>query len=129
VAGEEILLDVAAEEVTEEAAAVSEKTIEATETTVAEKTGSLLPEPALKISKHALQRMEERGITREMIKKAIEKGTKYFDPKNGTNIYVLEKAFGSGKNLLVATSQITGTIVTVERTRALGVLKRMLKFF
>lgn len=49
------------------------------------------------ITKHAAQRMAERGITNKMVETAISKGTKYFDPKNGTYNYVLKMDLLQGK--------------------------------
>jgi RHS repeat-associated protein len=124
IAAEEIVLELVITEAAEESAIVMEEAAVSGDAAAME-SANLLPSTTLKITKHALQRMEQRGITKAMIKKAIEKGTKYFDPKNGTSVFVLEKAFASGKNLIVATNQITGAVITVERTTALNMLKRM----
>ena len=69
----------------------------------------------LDISSHAGKQMLERGVTEKMIKIAIEKGSKYFDPKNKTFNYILKKGFASGKDLLIGTNTVSGTITTVIR--------------
>jgi RHS repeat-associated protein len=69
----------------------------------------------LNISKHAAQRMAERGITESMVRTALGKGTPFIDPKNGTINYVLKGGFASGKDLLVAKNPLTGQISTVIR--------------
>jgi hypothetical protein len=68
---------------------------------------------SLTFSDHALQRMTERNITNGMVNKAIEKGAKYWDPKNQSVNYVLEKGFASGKDLLIGVNPSTKTITTV----------------
>jgi hypothetical protein len=71
--------------------------------------------PAIKFSKHALERLagRESHVTDKMIKKTIELGQKFFDPKNKTINYILKKGFASGKDLLVGTNPISGQITTV----------------
>jgi hypothetical protein len=49
------------------------------------------------------------------VEKAIEKGVKYYDPKNGTFNYILKSGFASGKDLLVGTNTLTGKVTTVIR--------------
>ncbi len=71
----------------------------------------------LQIGTHALARASERGITRKMIETAIRKGKIFFDPKNGSIMYVLKNGFASGKNLEVATNPITGMVKTVINSR------------
>lgn len=69
----------------------------------------------VQITEHAALRMTERGITQEMVETGISKGTKYFDPKNGTFNYVLKNGFASGKDLLIGVSPQTGKVTTVLR--------------
>jgi hypothetical protein len=59
--------------------------------------------------------MVERGINESMIKVALEKGTPFIDPKNGTIKIVLREGFASGKDLLVGTNPLMGKITTVIR--------------
>jgi len=73
----------------------------------------------IQITKHAAERMLERGITQKMIETGISKGTKYLDPKNGTFNYVLKNGFASGKDLLIGVSPQTGKVTTVLRGRNL----------
>lgn len=68
-------------------------------------------------SKHALERMTENNFTESMVKKAIEKGVKYYNPKNGTYNYILKNGFASGKNFVVGQNTIDGTITMVGRYR------------
>lgn len=49
------------------------------------------------ITKHAAERMVERGITQKMVETGISKGTKYLDPKNGTFNYVLKTVLLQGR--------------------------------
>jgi RHS repeat-associated protein len=69
----------------------------------------------VQITKHAAERMVERGITQKMVETGISKGTKYLDPKNGTFNYVLKDGFASGKDLLIGVSPQTGKVTTVLR--------------
>ncbi|HHK42403.1 MAG TPA: DUF4258 domain-containing protein [Planctomycetaceae bacterium] len=64
------------------------------------------------ISRHAAERLAERGITRGMAEKAIEKGTQYYDRMHGTISHVLEGGMASGKTLQIATNPATGSVVT-----------------
>jgi len=56
----------------------------------------------IQISEHAAKRMAERGVTTEMVEKAIQVGEKFFDPKYGSDVYVIRKGMASGKDLAVA---------------------------
>jgi len=67
-------------------------------------------------SKHSLQRLAQRGVTPKMAQTAINKGLKFYDPKNGSINYVLRSGFGSGKSLLVGTNPLTGNVTTVIRS-------------
>ncbi len=67
----------------------------------------------LKLSKHAVRRMAQRGFTRKMIQKTIKNGTRYWDPKNGTWNYILRDGFASGKGSLVAVDPVTNVVRTV----------------
>ena len=55
--------------------------------------GGAVVKSSLEISEHAAIRMSQRGITEKMVQTGISKGTKYFDPKNGTFNYILKKGF------------------------------------
>ena len=69
----------------------------------------------IQLSKHAAERMVERGISEKMIEVGIANGTKFFDPQNGTINYVLKNGFASGKDLLIGVSPETGKVTTVLR--------------
>jgi len=75
----------------------------------------LAAKTGVQITEHAALRMTERGITQKMVETGISKGTKYFDPKNGTFNYVLKNGFASGKDLLIGVSPQTGQVTTVLR--------------
>ncbi|MFZ5927629.1 MAG: RHS repeat-associated core domain-containing protein [Acidobacteriota bacterium] len=77
--------------------------------------GSTALAGTLNLSKHAIQRMAERGFTRDMIQATIKNGTRYWDPKNGTFNYVLRGGFASGKDALVGLNPVTNTVTTVLR--------------
>ena len=79
--------------------------------------------PTRTIGKHTLQRMGERGITESMVDKALQKGKRFWDPKNKTVNYVLEEGFASGKTLLVGQNIATGKVTTVIR----GNTKKLLR--
>jgi hypothetical protein len=81
--------------------------------------GVALAKTGIVISEHAALRMTEREITKKMVEVGISKGTKYFDPKNGTFNYVLKSAFASGDDLLISTNTLTGRIVTVIKNKNL----------
>jgi hypothetical protein len=59
--------------------------------------------------------MTERGISEKMVETAIEKGVKYFDPKNKTFANVIKNGFASGKDILVGVNTLTGKVTTVIR--------------
>jgi RHS repeat-associated protein len=81
-----------------------------------ENTVTSLVRTGVEYTSHAAkQRMIERGITPAMVEKAIEKGVKYYDPKNGVFNYILKNGFASGKDLLVGTNTVTGKVTTVIR--------------
>ncbi|MCZ2101152.1 MAG: DUF4258 domain-containing protein [Chitinophagales bacterium] len=76
---------------------------------------SLAAKTGVQITKHAAERMVERGITQKMVETGIAKGTKYLDPKNGTFNYVLKNGFATGKDLLIGVSPQTGKVTIVLR--------------
>jgi RHS repeat-associated protein len=67
----------------------------------------------LNISEHAAKAMAEHGVTREMVRKAIEKGQRFWDSNNNSIVYVLQRGMASGKDLAVAKNPVTNTINTV----------------
>jgi hypothetical protein len=67
------------------------------------------------VGKHAVKQMAERGVTEKMIRTALEKGTRYWDPKNKVFNYILPNGFASGKDLLVGFNPVTGKVTTVIR--------------
>jgi len=69
----------------------------------------------LRIGGHTVDRMASRGISRKMIKVAIEKGQVFYDPKNKALSYVLRGGFASGKDLLVGVNPGNQMITTVIR--------------
>jgi len=76
----------------------------------------------INFSGHAITRMAEskiagNEITKKMVEKGIEKGTKYWNFTNGTYNYILENGFASGKHFLVGQNSINGYITTVGRYR------------
>lgn len=78
------------------------------------------------LTKHAVKQMAERGVTKDMVKLAIKKGQKFFDPRNGSINYVLTENFASGKSLLVGTNPGTGNVTTVIRSSKSLVNKRFI---
>jgi len=82
---------------------------------IANASKALIKRESFKISIHALKRMSERNISKRMIKIALRKGKKFWDPKNEVYVYIIEKGFGSGKDLLVGYNHITNTVTTVIR--------------
>jgi len=67
----------------------------------------------LNLGTHVQERMVERSITEDMIKIALRKGERFWDPKNKSVNFILEKGFASSKSLLVGQNPITGKITTV----------------
>jgi RHS repeat-associated protein len=67
----------------------------------------------IQFSKHSLERLAQRGVTRDMAELAISKGQKFYDPFNKSINYVLSNGFASGKSLLVGTNPLTGEVTTV----------------
>ena len=70
-----------------------------------------------RISNHAIQRFTERGITEGMVKKSLDKGTKYLDKLNKSVSYVLEGGFASGKTMQTVVDIGENTVITVNRIR------------
>ncbi|MGB8661128.1 MAG: RHS repeat-associated core domain-containing protein [Candidatus Acidiferrum sp.] len=64
-------------------------------------------------TEHATEAMAEHNVTKEMVKKAVEVGQKFYDKKNQSIVYVIKKGMASGKDLAVAKSVATGKITTV----------------
>lgn len=91
----------------------------------AARTGTALAS-RLSISRHAATRMAQRGFTTKMVQATITRGTRYWDPKNGTVNYVLRGGFGSGKDALVGTDPFTGVVTTTIRGKVN--LSRMIPF-
>ena len=54
----------------------------------------------------------EAHVTAAMVAKAMERGKPFFDPKNGSYVYVLSRAMASGKDLMVS-ANLQGVITTV----------------
>lgn len=84
--------------------------------TGAAKGSTSLVKTGTQFSKHSLERLAQRGVTPKMANTAINKGLKFYDPKNGSINYVLKNGFASGKSLLVGTNPLTGNVTTVIRS-------------
>lgn len=69
----------------------------------------------IQYSAHAIARMEQRGVTPQMVELTLQKGAQYFDPKSGALNYILKNGFASGKDLLVGTNPTDGQVRTVLR--------------
>jgi RHS repeat-associated protein len=68
------------------------------------------------IGYHAqFERLALREVTPKMLQTTINKGLRFYDPKNGTINYVLRNGFASGKDLLVGTNPLSGKVTTVIR--------------
>jgi hypothetical protein len=70
-------------------------------------------EAGIAITEHAAAAMAEHNVTPAMVKKAIQVGEKFVDPKNDSTVYVVRKGMASGKDLAVAVSNTTGKLTTV----------------
>lgn len=77
--------------------------------------GTLIVQTGVNFTKHGLERLAQRGITKKMADVAIKKGLKFYDPKNKSINYILRGAFGSGKDLLISVNSLTGEVCTVIR--------------
>lgn len=94
---------------------------------VAAKTGTSLVKTGAQWSKHSLQRLAERGVTKDMAEMAISKGQKFYAPLNKSiNNYVLPNGYASGKSLLVGTNPLTGEVTTVIRSSKNLINKRFI---
>jgi hypothetical protein len=82
---------------------------------VTELSANALVKPSLTFGKHTLEQMADRKISTKMVEVALDKGKRFWDPKNKTVNYVLEEGFASGKDLLVGRNPVTGKITTVIR--------------
>jgi catabolite regulation protein CreA len=63
------------------------------------------------ISEHAAEAMENHQVTEAMVKKAIQVGQRFYDPKNKSIVYVVKEGMASGKDLAVATTETGPTTV------------------
>ena len=79
---------------------------------VAEKIKTL-PTVRTKLGVHCIERCLERGITKAMAEKTIEKGVRYYDPKNHSIAYVLRHGMASGDHLILAVIPETGLVKTI----------------
>ena len=93
---------------------------------VATKTGTSLVKTGTQWRKHSLQRLAERGVTKDMAEMAIIKGQKFYDPLNKSINYVLPNGYASGKSLLVGTNPLTGEVTTVIRSSKNLINKRFI---
>ena len=94
---------------------VERRVVKGAATTKTAKKVEILAPRNINFSRHALERLTQRGITEKMVGMAISKGLKFYDPKNGSVNYVLKNSFGSGKGLLIGTNPLTGEVRTVLR--------------
>ena len=62
---------------------------------------------------HTAQRMKEYNLTDDMLSATLKHGTKYYDLKNNSFVYILREGLASGKGIGVATNPQTGFIKTV----------------
>jgi hypothetical protein len=90
------------------------------------KTSTSLVKTGAQWSKHSLQRLAERGVTKDMAEMAISKGQKFYDPLNKSINYVLPNGYASGKSLLVGTNPLTGEVTTVIRSSKNLINKRFI---
>lgn len=65
------------------------------------------------LTEHAIQRMGERGVSEAMVDVALSRGTRFWDPANGTVQFVLRDGFIRGDSLLVAIEPSAGKVTTV----------------
>src|SRR5262249_5669010 len=65
------------------------------------------------IGKHAAEAMAEHKVTEAMVRKAMQRGKRFYDPKNKSVVYVLEKGMVNGKDLAIARDAATGELKTV----------------
>ncbi|MEM8963746.1 MAG: RHS repeat-associated core domain-containing protein [Acidobacteriota bacterium] len=79
---------------------------------------------SLQLSAHAATEMAERGVTRAMVRRAVERGTRYLDRRTGTVAHVLNGGMASGRSLVVTTNPFTHQVATVTRMRAFNATAR-----
>jgi hypothetical protein len=66
-----------------------------------------------KMTKHATEQLNKRGLTTGQIENALKNGERYYDSKNGTDLWVIGNS-GSKGGYTVVTNTAKDTIVTVE---------------
>jgi RHS repeat-associated protein len=84
--------------------------VDAAETTAV---GESLQSTSRALYSHAAKAMDEHGVTRAMVEKAVEVGEKFYDPKNNSLVYVIRNGMATGKDLAVALDPFTGAVKTV----------------
>ncbi len=62
---------------------------------------------------HRIERCAERGITKKMAEKAIEKGLRYYDPKHQSITYVLRNSMPKDRHLVIAVVPESGLLKTI----------------
>jgi RHS repeat-associated protein len=69
----------------------------------------------LKLSEHAAEQLlsREQGVTMKMLEKSLQQGQQFFDPKNMSNIHVIQKGMASGVDIGVAVDPASGIIKTI----------------
>lgn len=85
-----------------------------TETAV-QRLGAEAAEKGLTLSRHAIERLavREADISLTAVQRTIQRGQKFFDPKNSSIVSVLDRGMASGDAILVARNPGTGLITTV----------------
>ena len=77
-------------------------------------------------SKHSLQRLDDRGVTKDMVEMAISKVQKFYDPLNKSTNYVLPSGYASDKSLLGGTNPLLGEGTAVLRSSKNLINKRFI---
>lgn len=80
-----------------------------------------LTKSGIALSKHAVEQMAKRGVSEAMVRAALRKGTRYWDPVTRTVQYVLRGGFISGKTLRVPVDPFSRTVTTVVRGDRVGI--------
>ena len=64
---------------------------------------------------HSLLRLggREAHVTQKMIETVLRRGKRYYDPKNKSICYIIERGMASGEDILVGTNPITGQYTTI----------------
>ncbi len=81
----------------------------------------------LKLSDHAMDKVEKEGITQVMINNTLSKGSIFSGEKSGALSYVLKNAYSEGHGVTVGVNTTKKIVTTVIRSRNKSIMRSYYK--